>query len=413
MRSSATPKLLMITHRAPWPADRGDRIRTWNLLKGLSGRFQIHLACLVDEPIHLQAWKTLASVTAALAIEPVGGPMRWLRGLASAAAGRSITRGMFHAPALQRTLTEWAADHAFDAGLAVCSSTAHYLADLPIPVKVMDLVDVDSVKWAQLAAVAGPGKSGVYALESRRIAECERRIAADFSAVTVVTAREAELFEQVSGRPACVVPNGVDGDYFAPTGEPKDENSLVFTGVLDYAPNVQGLLWFVQEVWPGLIARRPAARLNIVGRDPAPAIRRLHGLPGINVVGPVPDVRHWLNRAQLAVTPIQIARGVQNKALEAMACGLPVITTPQVAAGLTATPGTHFLTATAPLQWVHAIDLLLNQPHLARSMGDLARQHVLTHHQWDQSATLLASLLQPAAESLPTPIPMPDRKMAA
>ena len=175
-----------------------------------------------------------------------------------------------------------------------------------------------------------------------------------------------------------------------------DEPSCLFVGVLDYRPNVDGVVWFCREVWPEVRRRRPRARFALVGRRPAPAVRRLAAQPGVDVVGPVPDVRPHLARAAVVVAPLRIARGVQNKVLEALAMARPAVVSPPVLAGLGAGPGVPVLVAATPAEWVEAVVHLLDDPDARRRLGAAGRRHVEECHRWDHCLEPLEALLAPA-----------------
>jgi sugar transferase (PEP-CTERM/EpsH1 system associated) len=389
------PRLLMVTHRVPHPPNCGDRIRTWNTLNQLAADFDIHLACLCDEPVHLQSWRALARLTHTVAIQPLGKARRLLGGAASLLTGGSISEGAFYTASLQKTIDEWVADRAFDAALAVCSSTAGYIEHLPISRKVLDLVDVDSQKWADYAASSrGLGRL-LFGLESRRLARTEQRLAGVFQTIALTTEREAELFARIA--PAAntiVVPNGVN--LPVPTPLPIAPPVAVFTGMLDYRPNVEGISWFAREIWPAVRSAIPAAQLRIVGRSAGEPIRRLAQIPGVRLIGEVDDVQRQLDAAHVAIAPLSIARGVQNKALEAMAAGRPVIVTPAVAAGITgAQHGRELLVADSTAQWIESTKQMLKPNMAATLIGRAARRFVERHHRWDECVSPLVEALLP------------------
>ena len=172
-----------------------------------------------------------------------------------------------------------------------------------------------------------------------------------------------------------------------------DERGCVFVGALDYRPNVEGAVWFCREVWPRLRDRVPGARLDLVGRRPAPAVRRLAEVPGVEVVGPVPDVRPYLARAAVAVVPLRIARGVQNKVLEALAMGKAVVASPQALTGLGVGPGEHVLSASSPWEWVEAIGQLLDDAGFRQRLGSEGRLYVEENHDWGRCLDPFGSLV--------------------
>jgi sugar transferase (PEP-CTERM/EpsH1 system associated) len=289
------------------------------------------------------------------------------------------------------------------------SSTLPYLLALTGPPRAMDLVDVDSAKWARYADHARGPKRWLYAREARTVKELERRSVAACDAVFLVSQAEADQLP-LSGDNVQPVGNGVDLDYFAPPKEPASSSGLVFTGTMDYAPNVDGVCWFAEHVWPAVRLRWPDLTFTIVGRDPAKAVRRLAERDGIEVTGAVPDVRPYVANSAVAVCPLRIARGIQNKILEAMAMARPVVASPQAAQGLAVTGGEHLLIAETPREWASSVLALLADTQEQRRLGRAGRTCVETRYTWEgQLATLVdtcSELLarRPARPASPRPV---------
>jgi sugar transferase (PEP-CTERM/EpsH1 system associated) len=217
-------------------------------------------------------------------------------------------------------------------------------------------------------------------------------------AVTLVGEAEAQLYRTFCAPgPVHAITNGVNLDYFRPQPQEK-EQGCVFVGALDYHSNVDGVNWFCREVWPEILHRRPQLRLALVGRRPVPAVRRLAELPGVDLIGQVPDVRPHVASAAVTIVPLRLARGVQNKVLEALAMSKATVTSPQACQGLRTTPGEDLLVASSPGEWVEAILALLDDPDLRRCLGSAGRRYVEENHRWDRCLEPLAPLL-----GLPTP----------
>jgi sugar transferase (PEP-CTERM/EpsH1 system associated) len=395
MPGSSRRSVLFLAHRVPYPPDKGDRIRSFHLLRFLAQRADVHLACLADEPLEPDTLSTLARYCRRVEVVPIGRAARLARGLLSFACGRTVSEGAFHAPALHRLLRRWAQDSPFDAALASASSLIPYLRRpwlRPVPA-VVDLVDVDSQKWLDYAAASRPPRAWLFRVEGRRLRELERQAAGWAQALTLAAEAEAELYRRCCGTgPVHAVTNGVDLDYFRPQpGEEPDR--CVFVGALDYRPNVAGAVWFCREVWPEVLRHRPGARVALVGRRPAVEVRRLEALPGVEVVGQVPDVRPYLARATVAVVPLAIARGVQNKVLESLAMGKATVASPAPLAGLRAEPGRHLLCADSADEWVEAILRLFTDPALRQRLGSAGRRYTEEHHCWERCLEPFADLL--------------------
>lgn len=394
---TAKPNLLLLTHRAPYPPDRGDRIRSYHLLRYLSRQYDVFLGATNDEPVSTETKAALVELTTELAICPVG-RSRWGSAAWTLATGRSATEGLFASSALTHRVRNWAREHHFDAVIAFCSSMVQFatvpeLAGVPL---VVDLVDVDSQKWLDYAALARGLKRQLFLLEGRRVRKLEQSIVRQASAVTLVSQAEAELFRRACPNDKTfAVPNGVDLDYFTdkfPVAEPKP-NQCVFVGVLDYRANVESLVWFCREVWPRVIVEKPDAVFAIVGKNPAPAVKQLAFQPGVRLVGPVPDVRPYIAESRFSVAPLQIARGIQNKVLEAMSMGKSVVATQQALEGIELEIGRDAISAVAPADWAAAMLRLFSSASDANNLGDGARRFVLANCSWNASLSRLDQLL--------------------
>ena len=395
--------VLFLTHRFPYPPNRGDRIRSYNLLRVLADKYSVTLGCTTDEPIGDSDRQHVEAICEDLLIAPLVRPVRLARGIAAMLAGKSLTEGMFSAPSLASRVKSWQQDKPFDAVVVFCSSMFPYVdhAAFASTPRIVDLVDVDSEKWRQMGSESAFPKSWIYTREARCVRSLEQRIANQASAVTLVSDAEADVYKRTvtASCPVVGVSNGVDTDYFRPSDDttppPIDTSSdtssdtpsdrspirLVFTGVLDYSPNVEGIIWFCRNVLPQL-RQESDVQLQIVGRRPCKRVLELNELAGVEVVGEVPDVRPYLHAADIAIAPLKLARGIQNKVLEAMAAGLPVVLTAQAAEGISATSGAEFLIADSVQQWTRAIAQLAGNRTERLRFGAAARQLALDGYSW-------------------------------
>jgi polysaccharide biosynthesis protein PslH len=368
----------------PYPPNRGDRIRSYHILKFLAERAHVSLATLADEPLEPGTFEALGKLSVRVAIEPVG-RSRWLRAAASVAAGQPATEGLFCSPKLRQTIQSWSRETRWDSVVVFCSSMVQYL-DLPAlsdtPV-IVDLVDVDSQKFFDYAEHARGLKKWLYKLEGRRLRRLECTLPGRAKAITLVSEAEADVYRSFCPNDRTIaIPNGVDLDYFRPTPHEGRPGRCIFVGAMDYQPNIEGIVWFCEQVWPQVIAARPGATFAIVGRNPAPAVRRLAGLAGVEVTGSVPDVRPHLAAAQIAVIPIHIARGIQNKVLEAMAMAKPVIASPQALEGLAVESEIHAFKASSVAEWLEQITRFLASAPLRLELAHNARRLVEQHYCW-------------------------------
>ena len=379
-------KILYLVHRVPHPPNRGDRIRSFHLLEFLAARADVHLAFLAEEMPAPESMAVLKRLCARVAAVTLGRQSRWAAAAWSLAAGRTATEGLFHSRTLKRTIAAWARETRFDAIVVFCSSMMQYvdvaeLEDVPL---IVDLVDVDSQKWFDYAALSTGLKRFIFQLEGQRLRRLERELPRRAKAVTLVSECEANLY-----RGFCVadsihaVANGVDLDYFRPWETPNGSGVCVFVGALDYRANLEGLEWFCDRAWPLIRSRCPNTRLKLVGSNPGTAARRLAVREGVELVGEVPDVRPHVAEADIVVIPLRIARGIQNKVLEALAMGKAVVATPQAIEGLETRSGEHLFEATTPEAWSDAVCRLLSDAEDRARLGRAGREYVEQFHRWE------------------------------
>lgn len=392
-------RILFLTHRLPYAPNRGDRIRAFHLIRTLAPVADVHLISLVHDAEEWSHRHDLATMTASTDVVRV----RRLRRLGDAALAlpgrRPLTHVLLHAPEIDAVIRRRLIETPPDVVLAYCSGMARYacepaLQHLPF---VLDLVDVDSEKWRQLAERASVPLRWVYRREARLLRRFEGEAVRRAAATTVVSERERQYLASTEDPSVHVVRNGIDIESFKPHDEPAAAPRVVFCGVFNYSPNERAALWFAREVWPAVVRARPDARLTLVGMHPTSAVRRLERDRTIEVTGSVPDVRPYLWRSSVAVAPLDVARGVQNKVLEAIAAGLPVVVTPPVAEGLPANSLEACLVADAADAFSAAVIRLLSMPPAERrQMSGRAGLEALS---WERQLAPMRSLLQQAAAS--------------
>lgn len=380
------PRVLYLTHRVPFPPDKGDRIRNYHLLRQLARRFRVSLGCPADEAVSGESLTELRRLCERVAVVPVSRAGRLARAGWSAACGGSLSEGAFFAPDLARTVDGWQREGPFAAAVVSASSLVPYLrrpALRGVPAFV-DVVDVDSRKWLDFAATARLPRRLLYRFEGSRVRKLEADLPRWAAGVSLVSEAEAAIFDAIAGAGAATVAtNGVDLDYFRPAAV-ADEPACAFVGALDYLPNVDAAVWFAGEVWPRIRQQCPDAEFRLIGRKPTAAVRRLASLPGVRLIGPVPDVRPHLATAAVAVVPMRLSRGLQNKVLEALAMGKATVAAPPALAALAAEPGRHLLAAATADEWAAAVVGLLGDPRRRAELGAAGRRFVEDHHHWDR-----------------------------
>ncbi len=407
-KSTRPTRVLMLTHRLPYPPDRGDRIRSYHLLKHLSRHFDLAVACVSDEPVWLQHHQLLRTMARRVTLQPISTKWSALRGAAALALGRPVTPDWHFRVGLGQQILQWHEQQPFDVVLTFCTGMINYARLLVPPHEpgpdhgsvpahprhILDLVDVDSMKWESYARASWPPLRWVYGAEASRLRGIESGRYDHFDGITVVSEAEAVAYRQCVGQHPglTVVRNGVDIGYFHPLADP-DNHALVFVGVLNYRPNTEGITFFARQVMPLLRERVPDAHLFIVGRHPTAAVLELSQIPGVEVVGSVPDVRQYLARSSLVVAPLLLARGVQNKVLEAMASQRAVVCSSGAAKGIDATPGSHLAVADRPQEWVDQISALLADRSRRAAMAAAAREHVEAVYSWEEAIKPMVKLI--------------------
>ena len=401
-------KLLFLAHRIPFPPNKGDKIRAFNVLRYLAARHEVYLACLVDDPADLGEWSELRALVAGIVFERIHPSLRRAAALAGIFGPQPVSVRYFHRPRLQSRIDELIEREQIEAFYCSCSPMAEYLfrsrhasGRVGCAVRVMDLIDVDSFKWQQYAERSGPLAAWIYTREARQLAAYEERIAALCARVLVVSEQEKSYFPAAAyAGKLTAMPNGVDLEFFRPRGaERTSEAAIVFTGVMDYWPNVEGVSWFVDRVFPLIRARMPHVHLLIVGSRPTAHVRRLAQRRGIEVTGYVEDVRSYIERAGVCVAPLRIARGIQNKILEAMAMGKAVVCTPEAFEGIRAQDGRDLVVADGEEAFATATIRLLEDTEAARQIGRAARLCVEAFYSWERNLGILEEILPASLRS--------------
>jgi sugar transferase (PEP-CTERM/EpsH1 system associated) len=393
------PNVLYIVHRFPYPPDKGDRIRAFNIIRYLARRTNLTVVALDDEGVSTGQIEELERIVSHLEVVSVKSPWRIFTLLGQILAGKSISESFFFSKALHDLLRQRSKNSQFDAVMISASSLAVYLEPfVHCEAKtIVDLVDVDSEKWRQYADSSRGLRRLIYAREYRRVRQLEERLLSTADAVTLVSEDEADLLrghyqDEAQLKKIHAVSNGVDLDYFSPV-DVEQSRSICFLGAMDYRPNVDAVIWFAKEVWPHLRNNHSDLVFNIVGRNPSPEVNSLRKVEGIHVTGAVPDVRPWLAQTLAVVAPLRIARGIQNKVLEAMAMGRAVVASPEALTGLSVEREGNVLEAVTPDEWYYQIRNLMQDRERRTSFEQAARRYVEVNHSWDATLAHLDELL--------------------
>ena len=403
-------EILFLAHRIPFPPDRGDKIRSHHLLHALAQLAPVHVGCFGETPADMACEGLLANLARShcLIKRDKSLPRAGIEALAS---GRAVSLAAFASARLRDWVQLTLATRPIDTVFVFSGQMGQFVPDDFRGRLIVDLCDVDSIKFEDYARDHAGLRRALYRREARLVAREEARLAVRAEATLLVTEQEAGLLRnrlpERDRAKVVALGNGIDTALFDPSGvDPHtaladtDGPHLVFTGQMDYPPNIAAAQRIARRLLPGLRVTFPKAQAHIVGRAPTGAVQQLANVPGVTVWGEVADVRPFLAGAHCVVAPLTIARGVQNKVLEAMAMARPVALSRQAATGIAATDGQHFAIGEDDAALIRQIERIVADPVLARDMGEAARRHVIDHQSWAAALAPLPSLVgrDPAAQ---------------
>ncbi len=393
--------LLFLCHRIPYPPNKGDKIRSFHLLHHLSQEFDVHLATFVDDPNdipHIPSVEKLCKSSLHLQLKPWQAKIRSLCGLLT---GDALSVPYYSSAEMQRWVDQVVSNNNIEHVIVYSSSMAQFVPSAKFQFKrqVIDFVDIDSDKWRQYAKQKKWPMSWLYQREANCLLTLEKDLAKQFDAGLFVSSSEAEMFKQLSPESASKIGyynNGVNTQYFDPNlvhenPYPAGTQVIVFTGAMDYWPNEDAVVWFSKQVLPGLLKEAPQLKFYIVGGNPGKKVRQLGLLPGVVVTGRVKDIRPWIHHSLAAVAPMRVARGIQNKVLEAMAMEKPVLVSSKGLEGIDAIDGEHMVLADNPPDYVRYIHQVLTGE--MAGMGASARTLVKEKFNWDENLPEVVLLL--------------------
>ena len=397
-------KILYLCHRFPFPPKRGGKIRPFNMIRHLTAQGHEATVCsLVRAHDEAKEGEGIAPHCHAFHMGRVSEPVQMLRMVLRLPLVTPSSMGYFHSPELAATVRKLLATEPFDLIFVHCSSVAQYVEHVTHIPKILDFGDMDSQKWLEYAQRKPFPLSLGYKLEGMKMLAAEKRLARRFDVCTATTRAEWQTLEDyATGAATDWFPNGVDADFFSPGDASYDADTISFIGRMDYYPNQECMARFCAQVWPALRAARPQMKLLIVGADPSPEMRKLGEIAGVTVTGSVPDVRPYIRSSALMVAPLAIARGTQNKILEAMAMGVPVVTSSVAAGGVDAQADKHLLVADTASQITQAVLRIVENPAERQRLAVAARQRMLSHHAWPRSMQRMDDIIRRCRESFAT-----------
>ncbi|KHK91159.1 TIGR03087 family PEP-CTERM/XrtA system glycosyltransferase [Novosphingobium malaysiense] len=405
-------EIMFLAHRIPFPPDRGDKIRSHHVLKGLARLAPVHVASFADDEQDYRFESDLAALAKSYRLVDRRKPLP-LAGIEALASARPLSLTAFHDRRLQRYVREVLSRHPVDVIYVFSGQMAQYVPAGFRGRVVADLVDVDSAKFAAYAAKSTGFRAWMERREGRLMRAVEARIVGSSDVTLLISEAEVRLLRSrlsdtaASASKICAMGNGIDSAGFDPvrvSPEPrmleKRAPRLIFTGQMDYAPNVEAVTRAMDRIMPLVRKFCPDATLHVVGRNPPPSLQARSGRDGIEVWGRVEDIRPWLSAADIALVPLELARGVQNKVLEAMAMQLPVVLSPEAATGIDACDGRDFLVAGSDADLADAVISLVRDPKREKRVASAARDWIVAHAGWDTALAKLPDYLGFGGRSL-------------
>ncbi len=396
--------LLFLCHRIPFPPNKGDKITTFNLLKFLSKHYQVHLGCFVDDEYDRQYIRELKVYCETSFCLDICNRRQSTSGIKALFFGESVSTAHYRSSAFQQRVDDTIANNDIDILFVYSSAMSQFIEHKQYrhKTRVLDMADIDSDKWRQYAENKPWYTRWIYSREQKILEKHEQQVLQDFEAVTFITDEEAKLFSSMSPLSLrdkiYILANGVDTNYFDPQAEfdltelPKLKSpAICFTGAMDYWANVDAVVWFCKNVWPKILDENPTCIFYIVGGKPPPKVKQLETLQGVIVTGRVPDVRPYLDSAKVAIAPMRIARGVQNKVLEAMAMAKPVVMTSMGQEGISVDAIQQALVHDEPAEMAQSIISLLALESIDFGQN---RQWIIDRYGWDNALEKLPELLE-------------------
>jgi polysaccharide biosynthesis protein PslH len=398
-------RIFFVCRRVPFPPDRGDKIATFNEIRHLSAQHEVHVFCLGDGAQDLDNIAGLREFATSVTSAPVGALTIGLRALKALLVGEPLSVAAFNEAKLHAAIRKKFDELQPDLIIVYSCNVAQFAEHFPGVPRIMQFGDLDSLKWRQYAERSRRPLKWIYAIEERRFLAYERHIARSFSAALVHTELERRDFERlIPGVPVALVGNGVDLEYFQSTGAAKQPASMVFTGVMDYRPNIDAVVWFCDEILPIIQAEIHEATFTICGSRPGAAVQRLAKRRGVTVTGWVADTRPYLEAAEIFVAPLRMARGVQNKVLEALAMGLPCVASIAAWNGTVIPSGEGILVADRPRDFAECVISLLRDADGRSDMARRARAAAEANYRWEAQMARLDRAIGSALSPQKPPI---------
>jgi polysaccharide biosynthesis protein PslH len=384
-------KILYTTARFPYPPLRGDQLVPYSRIQHLARKHEITLLSFVEGPEQMEYVRHLKPYCAAVHTVPLP-KWRSYAGMSMGALSSLPLQVLYYASReYQRKLQEILAKDNFDVVHTVLSRPANHTMHVKGVVKVCEMIDAVSLTMQRRANAARWPLQSVWGMEAERMRRFEQRICKSFDGVVVVSEVDRR---ELNAPNVTVVPVGADIDL-----RPRSTNGhkvVIFTGNFTYHSNEDAAIFLINEIWPQLRQAVPGARLRIVGNGPGPALQRVAGqFSDVEVTGFVPDLRQQLLEADVAIAPMRLGGGGMHcKAIEAMACGTPLVVSSRVTGGVQGRPGEDFLLAADPPEYVRAVRSICENAGLATALSEKGRRLVAEKYSWEKTTQRLELLYE-------------------
>ncbi len=389
-------KILFLSHRFPYPPTRGDKIRSFNMVKYLYEQgHEVTVASLSRSSQETEECQGIKDYCHKFILVEVNEMLQNLRMVSRLLSTDPSSMGYFYSAELQKKVNHLLDANKYDLIVVFSSSAAQYVEHVTDTAKMLDFCDMDSQKWLAYVDYKKWPVSWGYALEGRKLERDEKRLAKLFDLCSCATDFEVETLDSYNtGVASGYFPNGVDSDFFKPINVEYEKNSICFVGRMDYYPNEVCIINFCRDVLPVIREKYPDVTFKVIGAAPPKSVLALNDLPGVLVTGTVDDIRQHVQSCQVMVAPLVIARGTQNKILEGMAMGLPVVSSHLAARGVDAIVGEHILAATSPKEYADEIMSLFADQDKQRKFSEAGRARVLSHHNWKRGMELMGKCIE-------------------
>ena len=372
-------KILVVLPRFPYPLEKGDKLRAYHQIVELSRRHEIHLFAVSHDKVTLEQRAALEPYCKSISVVTPTRFTAWFNTARNYFRSKSLQMGYWDSARARCTVKDLAKKIQPDVVYNQMVRTVPLVARLPYR-KVMDFQDALSMNTERRMERSHGLWRSILHYEFKMLRSTEYNAFKIFDALTIISETDADAIPHKRNGDIHIVRNGVDFDYFVPQSLSKD-NDIVFCGNMQYAPNIDAARYLVNDIMPLVWEKRPEARLVLAGATPTSAVRRLAG-PHVEVTGSVPDIRPYYAHSRLFIAPMRLGSGLQNKLLEAMAMGVPCVTTPIANEALGATPGTHILVGSSPQELASHILSLLADPAQAQSLSAAALDFVHQNYSW-------------------------------